>query len=186
MKLLLKIIKGVVTAFLLVVLVLVIFQKITKNKITIGNVYIFQVVSGSMVPDYKLGDIIVVKKVNITHRIVQKEDKDGKYHFITKGIANEAQDPEINEDDIYGKVIYNTKVFSFVGRLMTNAAAYYLLFITVGAVFAYDIITSFVLKEDEEDEQKKKRHFKTNKNIILDSFISCKYICVVYLCYQSR
>ena len=128
-----------------------------------------------MVPDYKLGDIIVVKKVNpesleigddvtylgkssnlngltITHRIVQKEDKDGKYHFITKGIANEAQDPEINEDDIYGKVIYNTKVFSFVGRLMTNAAAYYLLFITVGAVFAYDIITSFVLKEDEEDE----------------------------------
>ncbi|MBQ6281973.1 MAG: signal peptidase I [Bacilli bacterium] len=175
MKLLLKIIKGVVTAFLLVVLVLVIFQKITKNKITIGNVYIFQVVSGSMVPDYKLGDIIVVKKVNpesleigddvtylgkssnlngltITHRIVQKEDKDGKYHFITKGIANEAQDPEINEDDIYGKVIYNTKVFSFVGRLMTNAAAYYLLFITVGAVFAYDIITSFVLKEDEEDE----------------------------------
>ena len=44
MKLLLKIIKGVVTAFLLVVLVLVIFQKITKNKITIGNVYIFQVV----------------------------------------------------------------------------------------------------------------------------------------------
>ena len=175
MKLLLKIIKGVVTAFLLVVLVLVIFQKITKNKITIGNVYIFQVVSGSMVPDYKLGDIIVVKKVNpesleigddvtylgkssnlngltITHRIVQKEDKDGKYHIITKGIANEAQDPEINEDDIYGKVIYNTKVFSFVGRLMTNAAAYYLLFITVGAVFAYDIITSFVLKEDEEDE----------------------------------
>ncbi|MBQ1813157.1 MAG: signal peptidase I [Bacilli bacterium] len=175
MKLLLKIIKGVVTAFLLVVLVLVIFQKITKNKITIGNVYIFQVVSGSMVPDYKLGDIIVVKKVNpesleigddvtylgkssnlngltITHRIVQKEDKDGKYHFITKGIANEAQDPEINEDDIYGKVIYNTKVFSFVGRLMTNAAAYYLLFITVGAIFAYDIITSFVLKEDEEDE----------------------------------
>lgn len=175
MKLLLKIIKGVVTAFLLIVLVLVIFQKITKNKITIGNVYIFQVVSGSMVPDYKLGDIIVVKKVNpesleigddvtylgkssnlkgltITHRIVQKEDKDGKYHFITKGIANEAQDPEINEDDIYGKVIYNTKVFSFVGRLMTNAAAYYLLFITVGAVFAYDIITSFVLKEDEEDE----------------------------------
>ena len=175
MKLLLKIIKGVVTAFLLVVLVLVIFQKITKNKITIGNVYIFQVVSGSMVPDYKLGDIIVVKKVNpesleigddvtylgkssnlngltITHRIVQKEDKDGKYHFITKGIANEAQDPEINEDDIYGKVIYNTIVFSFVGRLMTNAAAYYLLFITVGAVFAYDIITSFVLKEDEEDE----------------------------------
>lgn len=175
MKLLLKIIKGIITAFLLVVLILVIFQKITKNKITIGNIYIFQVVSESMIPDYKLGDIIVVKKVNpsileigddvtylgkssnlngltITHRIINKEEINGKFYFVTKGIANEVEDPGINEDDIYGKVIYNTIVFSFVGRLMTNPLAYYLLFISVGTFFAYDVITSFVLKEDEEDE----------------------------------
>ncbi len=175
MKLLLKIIKGVITAFLLVVLVLVIFQKITKNKITIGNVYIFQVVSGSMVPDYKLGDIIVVKKVNpesleigddvtylgksgnlngltITHRIVQKEDKDGKYHFITKGIANEAQDPEINEDDIYGKVVYHTVLFSFVGRAITNIVIYYLSFVSVGVAFAYEVITAFMNRNEDADD----------------------------------
>ena len=64
MKILFKIIKGIITAFLVVVLLLVIFQKVTNNKLTIGNIYIFEVASESMVPDYKLGDIIIVKKVD--------------------------------------------------------------------------------------------------------------------------
>ena len=62
MKVLFKILKGIVTVFLLVVLLIVIFQKITNNQLTIGNVYVFQIASNSMKPTYKIGDIIVVKK----------------------------------------------------------------------------------------------------------------------------
>ena len=169
-----KILKAIVTIFLVIVLILVLFQKVTKNKLTIGNIYIFQVASESMIPDYKLGDMIVVKKVDtstlkvgddvtylgkssnlngltITHRIIEKFDKDGKTYFVTKGIANAVEDPTISEDDIYGKVIYHTILFSFVGRLMTNVVIYYLLFISVGVAFSYEIITSFFLKEDEDE-----------------------------------
>ena len=176
MKILFKIIKGIITAFLIVVLLLVIFQKVTNNRLTIGNIYIFEVASESMVPDYKLGDIIIVKKVDantlkvgddvtylgeksnlsgltITHRIVSKRVEDNINYFVTKGIANNVEDPEINENNIYGKVVYHTVVFSFVGRLMTNIVVYYILFISVGVGFAYEFITGFIIKDKEEEEE---------------------------------
>lgn len=175
MKLILKIIKGIVTIFLCVVLLLVIFQKFTKNKIALGNVYVFQVVSESMLPEYKIGDIIVVKKSNpvslkigddvtykgssegiegltITHRIIREREENGKYYFVTQGINNPIEDPEISEDNIFGKVIYKTILFSFVGRLMTNIVIYYILFVSVGVAFSYEIVTSFFLKDKEEDD----------------------------------
>lgn len=176
MKIVLKIIKYILTAFLLVVLLLVIFQKITKNKLVIGNIYIFQVVSESMKPVYNIGDIIIVKKTDakelnvgddvtytgkednlkgltITHRIVNTRENDGNYYFTTKGLANSIEDPEISIEDIYGKVIYHTILFSFVGRLMTNMVIYYLLFIAIGVAFAYEVISNLFFKKDEEEQE---------------------------------
>ena len=173
MEKILKVIKGVITGFLIIVLVLVVFQKITDSKLTIGNFYIFQVVSESMMPKYKIGDVIVVKKVSpnelkigddvsylatadymkglrITHKIVDiRKDSNGEYFFTTKGDANKVTDPEIKYENIYGKVFYHTILFSFVGRLMTNIIIYYLLFVVVGVSFSYDIITSFFIKRDD-------------------------------------
>ena len=171
MKIALKVLKGILTAFLVIVLFIVIMQKVTHNKIAIGNIYIFQVASESMTPEYQVGDIIIVKKEEpsklkvgddvtylgtksnlsglvITHRIIKTREEKGVYYFTTKGTANEYEDPEISEKDIYGKVLYQTVLFSFVGRLMTNIVVYYLLFIAVGLSFAYEVISSFLSKEE--------------------------------------
>lgn len=176
MKVIWRIIKGILTVFLVLMLVLVVFQRVTDSKVALGNIYIFQVVTESMVPEYKVGDIIITKKVDpstinvdddvtylgskspvngmrITHRVINKREKDGKYYFTTKGIANEFEDPEINEDNLYGKVIYNTIIFSFLGRLMTNNIYYYGLFVLVAGICSYDIITSTFFKKDELDEE---------------------------------
>lgn len=179
MKILLKIIKGIITAFLVIVLLLVLFQKITHNKLALGNIYIFEVASESMLPDYKVGDILVVKKEEannlkvgddvtylgkesnlngliITHRIINIGEDNGKLIFTTKGTANLVEDPEITINDIYGKVVYHTILFSFVGRLMTNVVVYYLLFIAVGVGFSYEVITSFFIKDEEDDNEEAK------------------------------
>lgn len=176
MKIILRVIKSIITLFLLVILVIVAFQKFTHNKVTIGNLYIFQIVSESMLPEYRIGDIIVVKKtkiedlkvgddvtylgsaknfdgLTITHRIIDIRVEDGKRYFTTKGMSNYIEDPEISEENIYGKVIYHTILFSFVGRLMTNIAIYYLLFITVGVSFSYEFISTFLIKKKDEDEE---------------------------------
>lgn len=172
MKTTIKIIKGILTVFLCIILLVVILQKVTHNKLAIGNIYIFQVVSPSMEPTYKVGDVIVVSKTDannlnvgdditylgkesnlanliITHRIIEKTNENGKNYFITKGIANEYEDPKISEEDIYGKVAYHTVIFSFVGRLMTNIVIYYLLFIAVGVSFAYEVITLLFVSKEE-------------------------------------
>ena len=124
MKIFFKILKGIITFFLCIVLLVVILQKFTNNRIALGNVYIFQVATGSMEPVYKVGDIIVVTKtaaskleigddvtyqgttgsfngLTITHRIINKRNENGKYYFVTQGVANTAEDPEINEDNIF-------------------------------------------------------------------------------------
>ncbi len=177
MKHLWKAVKIICSVILILILVLVIFQKVTDSKLTIGNVYIFQVATSSMVPDYQVGDVIVVKKTDpaelevgddvtylgveqgvkdlrITHRIVEKKlyDQDGKYYFRTKGIANEVEDPQINEDNIYGKVVYHTVIFSFLGRLLTNMIVYYVVFIALGVSISYDVISSWMDRKDDEDE----------------------------------
>ena len=190
MKILFKIIKGIITIFLLAVLILVIFQKFTGNRLTIGNVYIFQVASESMIPEYKIGDVIVVKKtpcdnINIgddvtyygqksdfknliiTHRVIDKENREGTDYFITKGLANNVEDPEIACSDIYGKVFYKTVLFSFIGRLMTNIVVYYFLCISVFVCFAYEVITSFFVKDEDDDdssdEDEEKKDDDSNK-----------------------
>ena len=176
MKIIWKILKGILTVFLVLMLILVIFQRVTNSKVALGNVYIFQVVTESMAPEYQVGDIIVTKKVDpstikvgddvtylgskspvkdirITHRVIEQREKDGKYYFTTQGTANEAKDPEIDEDNLYGKVIYHTVIFSFFGRLMTNNALYYGIFVLVAAICSYDIITSTFFKKDELDDE---------------------------------
>lgn len=179
MKIVWKIIKGILIVALALVLLLVVFQKITRNKLAIGNIYIFQVVTGSMEPEYKVGDIIVVKKttpedikigddvtyldaanssvkeMRITHRVISKREENGKYYFVTKGIANEIEDPEFSEDNLYGKVVYQTVIYSFIGRLMTNTVAYYLIFIAVGASLSYDVVMSHIKKDEENEETEK-------------------------------
>ncbi|MBP5684376.1 MAG: signal peptidase I [Bacilli bacterium] len=175
MKKIIKIFNYIITFFLVIVLLMVIFQKVTNSKVTIGNFYIFQVVSESMYPEYKIGDVIVVRKVDadklkigddvtylatshsldglvITHRLIDIENENGEYRFTTKGIANSVADPKIKIDNIYGKVIYHTIIFSFIGRLMTNIIIYYALFIFVGVGLSYDIISSFLIKKDEDDD----------------------------------
>ena len=163
------VLKGILTVGLLCMLIVVIVQKFSNNKINIGGYYMFTIVSESMAPDYKVGDIIISKKVDakslnvgddgerqelrgivVTHRIIKKEEKDNKNYFVTKGIANQIEDPEIEASSIYGKVIYKTVILSFICHLMQNVIIYYLIFMSVGVAFSYEFLRVFVLKEKEE------------------------------------
>ena len=111
--------------------------------------------------DLKIGDDVTYHGsenefagLTITHRIINTRYENGKYYFITKGVANTGEDPEISEDNVYGKVIYHTVLFSFVGRLMTNIILYYALFILVGVSFSYEIISTYFIKDDDDDDEK--------------------------------
>ncbi len=89
------------------------------------SVYPRVIVSGSMVPEINIGDVIIVKEaegeqmevgdvilyqladVKVAHRIIEKMENNGQITFVTKGDANEAADAEaVYPQQVLGEIVY--------------------------------------------------------------------------------
>lgn len=175
-KVLFKIFRAILYVVVVVMLILIGVQRFSDNNIAVGGFRVFMVVSESMKKSYDIGDILVSKKVPtsdikvgddvtykgekgnlrgliITHRVIKKEEKDGHTVFVTKGTSNSIADPEINESQIYGKVVYKTIFLSFLGRIMMNKVAGYILFIIIGFLLSIEIVSAIFSSDDEEEEK---------------------------------
>lgn len=100
--------------------------------------------------EIKEGDIItflIDEKMNVTHRVKEISDKG----FITKGDANNTEDAVIvTEKEYVGKVILS---ISMIGYIFLFIHTKYGLVITI-AVFVIFIILGFLIRDDEENEDK--------------------------------
>ena len=165
--------------FVLVVLMLlvVVMQRATNNNITIGGIRMFSVATGSMVPVYDVGDILIAKEVSpenikvgddiiyigkegsfsgkiVTHRVISIEKQDdNNYKIITQGVANTAQDPEIDQTQVYGKVIYKVHSLSFLQKMMKNIYVFYFVIFAAIVMLAYRNIKNTLNSDDENDEE---------------------------------
>lgn len=178
-KFLLKFIKVVVWIFVLLVIFVILVQRIFNNRVSIGSFRMFTVVTGSMEPVYKVGDVVISKEVDpstinegddvvylgekndfkdkiVTHRVIKIENKDGEYYFTTKGVNNDYSDPVISSNQIYGKVVYKPVVLSFLsGILNTKLGFYLLIFVPVAFLIFLEILDYIKRKEGELDEGEK-------------------------------
>ena len=163
------------TIFIVCFVLVVCLQRFSKNEISVFNLRMFTVASGSMVPKYKIGDVLISKETDpskikigdavtylgksgdfkgkvVTHEVIQIEkDTDGKYLFHTKGIANLVEDPVVSQEQIYGVVVYKPIILSWLYGLISNKFAFYCLIIVplIGIVI-YEIVATLVEKEDEK------------------------------------
>lgn len=159
MKYIINFIKAI---FIFLIIVLVVYNvynyiniKVLKNDLTKVNGYaVLEVVSGSMEPTIKVGDIIVIdthsKKYEIgdvitfydtngnfvTHRIVDIEG--GK--MITKGDNNKSVDENMTIDHIVGKYIYKVPFLGAFLNIFRNPI-YLTLILVIGMLFCYLIST---------------------------------------------
>ena len=154
-----------VLSFALVLIVLVVFvQRVSNNTATLGGYSIFTIVSESMEPEYKVGDMVFAKKKDasdisvgddvvylgekgefkdkiVTHRVISKANVDGIMEFETKGIANSISDPKINESQIKGVVIFKGAIISAISRLVNNIYGFYfLLFVPLSILVFFEIL----------------------------------------------
>lgn len=167
--------------FLIVVLMLiiVIIQRTSNNSISIGGYRIFAVATGSMVPKYEVGDVLISKEIEpseikvgdtvvykgevggfkdkfVTHQIQSiNKQEDGTYKFITKGISNIEADPEISETQVYGKIIYKVKTLSLMSKLISNVYIFYFFIFVPIAIIIYKQIRNLIKEDEEEDENNK-------------------------------
>lgn len=184
------IIRTILTVILVAVLVIVVTQRVSNNKMSIAGFRIFTVITESMVPEYVVGDAIFTQKIDpseikvgdditylgmaesfkdkiVTHRVIDIEKgEDGLYIFQTKGIANPEPDPKINETQVFGKVIYKIKSISYANSIIGNLyGMYFAIFIPFGVIMFIEYIMYKREKdEDLEEDEKKKNDENKDKN----------------------
>ncbi len=152
-----------------------------KNKVPVVFGYgIFTVVSDSMAPTLKTGDVIISKSVPAgtlkegdiitfyssdpsifgrpnTHRIisVSRED-DGSYSFKTKGDGNERTDSyPVHEKDIIGKLAYKPAALSKILKVLNNKAVF-----LFGLIFPILIAIFFEMKNISDSVKSGRKHGK--------------------------
>ena len=162
------------TVFVSLFLLTVIVQRVSNNRFSIGGVRMFTVLSESMVPVYNVWDIVVTNDIEpkdikigddityrgttgdvkgkiVTHRVekINYDEGSHRYIFITKGIANVAQDSEINEDQIYGKVVYKTHILSLFSKASRNTVVFVLfIFIPLAIYIAIEMVNIILENHD--------------------------------------
>lgn len=176
-----KVIKVVLETLIFIVLVgfviSVCLQRFSNNKLSIFNYRMFTVISGSMEPKYKIGDVLIAKEIDpktikigdiisylgntgsfkdkvVTHQVTKVEQIGDKYYYRTKGLANLVEDPPISEDQLYGKVIYKCTIISLVYKIVSTNVGFYL-FIIVPVLF---IITSEIIETMLNKEEKRRKN----------------------------
>ena len=147
-----KMLSIIVTILLVLVFFVILVQKLSNNRFNLGGYGIYTIATGSMEPEYRVKDLILASRKDakdievgddvvylgkdasmsgkiVTHRVIKKEEKEGKIYFYTKGIANELTDPEIDETQILGVVKGKMHLLSLCSHLINSA--YGLIFLVI-------------------------------------------------------
>ena len=146
-----------------------------------GNYKIFTVQSGSMEPtihtgslifvkpqaDYVVGDIITKRtddpKVTITHRIVSKEEVNGKIAFDTKGDANNAPDgTKFTKEGIVGKMILDIPYIGYPDGYAKTTQGLILLIVIPAVIIIYDEMRK--IKDEIAKKIRYRKAIKARKN----------------------
>ena len=189
LKIIGNIIYTIIFIIVLFILIIAILQRTTNNEITLFGYRIFVVATGSMVPEYEVGDVLVSKEVDpatiqvgddivyegkersfkdkiVTHQVIMIEKENENYRIQTKGIANTKADPEITQNEVIGKVIYKMGVLSLLQRAMSNNYVFYfVVFVPIVLLTFRQVLKSRLDDEDDDEEDEdEKGDDKNNKD----------------------
>lgn len=190
LKIIWETIRTILSIVLVFLLAIIITQRVTNNKMAVLGLRVFNVATESMVPEYLVGDAILVKQTDpkdikigddvtylgaeesfkdriVTHRVIDKANgENGLLIFETKGIANEKADPKINETQIYGKVIYKVKFITYLNGIIGNLYGMYFAIIVPFALISFIeyVISQKEEKDDDSENNENNENEEENKS----------------------
>ena len=162
-KKILNILKIIILILLILFALFTVYQKVFPNNPSAFGFRTYSIITKSMEPVLKKGDVILVQERNtssykvgdiitfkgtsgdlkgkiVTHEIVGIKLENGKNIFYTKGIQHISEDPAVYEDEILGKYIYKFKFFSLIERIMDTKIGFILIIIIpLGYIYFYEI-----------------------------------------------
>lgn len=175
-KIVWKLIEKLLMLLIIFISIIILTQRLTNNEKGFLGLRIFRVQTGSMVPKYQIGDVILVKekdinKINVgedvtywgttgtmkgklvTHQVINIEEIDGQKVFHTKGIANNTEDPLVYGNQINGVVQGKLYVMTLITIALSNKYIFYFCGILPLTLF---IFCAFIRSNNRKFEQYKK------------------------------
>lgn len=136
-------IKITLISILCIFLMMVIVQRLLPGVRSFFGFRSFVIVSKSMEPILKVGDVILVQtkkaediKINdivtyqggpgdfskmiITHQVQNIKTENKRLIFYTKGAANDMIDPAVYQEQIYGVLVYKFVILSMISKVIRN------------------------------------------------------------------
>ena len=180
LKIIWNIMYVIVFVLILLILIIALLQRTSNNEVTLGGYRIFVVATGSMVPKYNVGDVLISKEIPpeeikvgddivytgkegsfkdkvVTHQVIFIEKDNENYRIKTKGIANTGEDPEITQEQVMGKIIYKFKILTFMQKLVANNYIFYfVVFVPIVLITYRQIRRATLSVEDEEEDDNNK------------------------------
>ena len=176
LNLCLNIVKTIITIFLILLIIIIAIQRFSNNNIAIGGIRVFTIVTESMHPEYEVGDMIICKSMSpedikvgdnvvyngevddfkgkiVTHKVIDKWKTVEGYRFTTKGVNNMIEDPLITDKQIIGKVVYKTKILSFISKLVNNSTTFFVVIFIPFTLLVFIEIIAVLKERDQENEE---------------------------------
>lgn len=179
-----KIIKAILFTCIILYVLFVLVQRLSNNSAIFGY-RIFTVETGSMVPTYKVNDIILVKTVAtsslkvrdvvayqglrddykgkiISHRIIKINNDGTTLTYTTKGDANAYEDPyPVAPSQIYGQVLGKVYGINLLNHVIKNQYGFFfLIFVPLVLVIFLEIADTII---DMQMDKKKLKEAKETK-----------------------
>lgn len=173
-KIVLTILYQILIIMCVILTIIIVFQKITNSNRSIGGYRIFRVITGSMEPEYDIGQVVISKEVDvknikigddivylgkygeyngkiIMHSVVAiDKDENGNLNFHAKGLhSSSMEDPQIKPNQIYGVVKFKSKILTILYELATSI---YSSFIII-TVLVLNVFLSFKLTSKSRVQQ---------------------------------
>lgn len=145
------------------------------NKMPMPFGYGFSVVlSGSMEPELKVNDLVIIKKQKsyqsddiivyqdddllVIHRLIEINGENA----ITKGDANEVNDPEISTAQIKGKMVMHIHFFGCIVQFIKSTIGTFL--VLLGAVIMFELPYVREKRKTISEQERIKEEIRRLKN----------------------
>lgn len=160
-----------------VIVVAVVVLALLLVGVRLIGLQVFTVLSGSMEPDYPVGSLIYVKKVDAselevgdvitfmldedtvaTHRIVkvlEDENDPSALRFRTKGDANDTEDrgDPVHYKNVIGTPVFTIPLLGYLANFIQNPPGMYIA-IAVGAILLLIVFLPDMLFANKDDKKK--------------------------------
>ena len=173
-KLILKIAYQILVIICVILIIIILLQKITNSNKTILGYRIFRVITGSMEPEYDVGEVVICKEIDpeeikvgddivyfgtygeyngkiIMHEVTQIDrDENNNLNFHAKGLhMASVEDPQVKASQIFGVVIFKSEILTVLYKWVSNT---YSAFIII-TILAINIFISFKASGKEKVQQ---------------------------------